>query len=68
MDENTIGETAGRIWEYLRAHGGASLTSVEKAAKAPKNVTHMAVGWLAREGKLEFQEKDRTFHISLRDL
>ena len=67
MDENTIGETAGRIWDYLRANGRASVASVEKAAKAPKTVTHMAVGWLAREGKLEFHEENRTLRISLRE-
>ena len=67
MDENTIGETAGRIWDYLRANGGATLASVEKSSKAPKSVTHMAVGWLAREGKLQFHEENRTFRILLRE-
>ena len=66
MDENTIGETAGRIWDYLHAHGKATLGSVEKSVKAPKSVADMAVGWLAREGKLQFQEENRTVRLSLR--
>lgn len=66
MDENTIGEAAGRIWDYLHAHERATLASVEKSVKAPKSVVHMGVGWLAREGKLQFQEENRTVRLSLR--
>lgn len=67
MDENTIGETAGRVWDYLHANEKATLASVEKAAKAPRSTVHMAVGWLAREGKLQFHEEGRTLRLSLRE-
>ena len=67
MDENAIGETAGKVWNYLQAHEKATLTSVEKALKAPRPVFHMAVGWLAREGKIEFHEENRTVRLSLRE-
>lgn len=66
MDENMIGETAGKVWNYLQDHESASLASVEKAVRAPKPVFHMAVGWLAREGKVEFREENRTVRLSLR--
>ena len=29
-----IGDTAGRIWNYLNAHGKSSVSAVEKAAKS----------------------------------
>lgn len=67
MDENTIGTTAGHVWEYLHGNEKATLASVEKAVKAPKPVIHMALGWLAREGKLQFREENRIVRLSLRE-
>lgn len=67
MDENTIGETAGKVWDYLHAHEKATLSAVEKAVKGPRPVFHMAVGWLAREGKVLFHEDKRGVQLSLRE-
>lgn len=61
-----IGDTAGRIWNYLNAHGKSSVSAVEKAAKAPKRQVHMALGWLAREDKIELLEESRGLYVSLK--
>ena len=47
-----IGETAGRLWRQLRAHGPATVSSLAKSMGRPEHEVHMAIGWLAREGKL----------------
>ncbi|HWO40618.1 MAG TPA: winged helix-turn-helix domain-containing protein [Candidatus Eisenbacteria bacterium] len=61
----TIGETAGSVWNYLRSHGECSLTALEKGIDAPKSMVSMAVGWLAREGKIEIKDEKRSIRISL---
>jgi hypothetical protein len=63
----TIGETAGLVWDFLRSHGESSLSTLEKGVEAPKSMVSMAVGWLAREGKIEVKDEKRAVRISLRD-
>jgi hypothetical protein len=61
----TIGETAGVVWQYLKDHGKSTLTAVEKAVPAPAGAVPMAVGWLAREGKLELAQEKRSVYLKL---
>jgi len=49
-----IGETAGRVWQYLHQNGEASASRIARGIKATARETERAIGWLAREGKLEF--------------
>jgi len=63
----TIGETAGLVWQFLRSNGESSLSALEKGVKAPKSIVSMAVGWLAREGKIQVKDEKRAVRISLRD-
>jgi Winged helix-turn-helix domain (DUF2582) len=65
--EAEIGDAAGRIWQYLDKHGGTSLGHLPHRVRIPPRVTAMAVGWLAREGKLNFVRKGRTMRVELRD-
>ncbi len=64
----TIGETAGRVWKYLNSHGESSLAGIEKGVEAPKAMVSMALGWLAREGKIQVKDEKRAVRISLREL
>jgi hypothetical protein len=64
--EESIGKTAGRVWTYLQDHGKTSLSGVEKGVTAPRGVVFMAIGWLAREGKLEFGQENRSTQVWLR--
>jgi Winged helix-turn-helix domain (DUF2582) len=68
LEVNTIGETAGLVWSFLRSNGDTSLSALEKGIEAPKAVISMAVGWLAREGKIELKDDKRAVRISLREL
>ncbi len=63
---NSVGNTAGKIWTYLEKHGRSSVSAVEKAANAPKREIQMAIGWLAREGKIELAEDKRTLYVWLK--
>jgi hypothetical protein len=62
-----IGQTAGSVWNYLRANGECSLSALERGVEAPKAMVSMAIGWLAREGKIDIKDAKRTIRISLRE-
>jgi Winged helix-turn-helix domain (DUF2582) len=62
-----IGETAGKVWNLLQRNGKASLPTVERGVQSPKPVVHMAIGWLAREGKVELRQEKRTIELWLTD-
>lgn len=63
----TIGETAGLVWNFLRSNGESTLSTLEKKVEAPRSLVSMAVGWLAREGKIELKDEKRAVRITLRD-
>ena len=62
-----IGATAGLIWQYLSTHGGVSLTRLAKDIDAPRDLIMQGVGWLAREGKIRFDDNGRNRLLSLAD-
>jgi hypothetical protein len=61
-----IGETAGRVWTALESKGPHSLAALKKQIKAPGDLVLMAVGWLAREGKIALEQKGRIQHLRLK--
>jgi len=65
--EAEIGNAAGTIWGYLNEHGETTLSRLKQGTKIPEQLLLMGVGWLAREGKLQFVREGRTVKIDLRD-
>ncbi|MFO7901679.1 MAG: winged helix-turn-helix domain-containing protein [Planctomycetota bacterium] len=61
-----IGELAGVIWHALDDDGPKTLTKLAKDIDAPRDRVMQAVGWLAREGKVDLKESKRRRTISLR--
>jgi winged helix-turn-helix protein DUF2582 len=62
----TIGETAGLVWNTLTAKGPMTLPALKKQIKAPADQVLMAIGWLAREDKLALQPKGRVQILCLK--
>jgi hypothetical protein len=50
----------------LDTAGAQNLAAIKKAIDAPNDLTLAAIGWLAREDKLEFSNSGRVLKISLR--
>ncbi len=65
--ENTIGSIAGKVWDHLATEGEASVSAVARAVDEPQTKVNMAIGWLAKEGKLEFNADGRATRMSLND-
>jgi len=61
----TIGAAAGKIWEYLEENGATSVTKITKETGLNRNDVQRAIGWLAKEGKLNFDTEGRTELLSL---
>jgi hypothetical protein len=62
----SIGATAGKVWTYLEKNGRSSISAVEKGTKAPKREVQMALGWLAREDKIDLAEENRAVYVWLK--
>ncbi|MBR1564016.1 MAG: winged helix-turn-helix domain-containing protein [Paludibacteraceae bacterium] len=60
-----IGENAGLVWNALQ--GGALTTeALKKATKLKVADLNLALGWLAREGKLCFEVTDKETVVGLK--
>jgi len=60
-----IGSVAGMIWSYLEMNGPVTLSKLAKDIEAPRDQVMQGVGWLAREGKIRFDETPRSKVIAL---
>ncbi|MGZ8190495.1 MAG: winged helix-turn-helix domain-containing protein [Methylococcaceae bacterium] len=63
---NTIGEAAGKVWEYLDKNGPSSVTKITTETGVSKNDIQRAIGWLLKEGKLLIEMNGRTETLSLK--
>lgn len=62
----TIGETAGKIYRALEKNGAMETGSLQKEINLPDSALfNQALGWLAREDKIDFQKKGRAWAVSL---
>lgn len=61
-----IGETAGDIWRLLDGNGPMSTARLVKELDVPRDIVMQALGWLAREDKINIDEESRSRIVSLR--
>ena len=59
-----IGNNAGLIWVALE-NGELNVKAVKKATKLAEKDLNLALGWLAREGKISFREEESEIFIAL---
>jgi hypothetical protein len=60
-----IGTAAGVLWRYLEKHGASTLGKVKRGTRMTDPILLMALGWLAREGKVHLLRDRRGLQISL---
>jgi len=66
MNVESIGNLAGVVWCALNDSKGAmTLKNLRKATKLKVSDMHLGIGWLAKEGKLAFNDVDGDVEISL---
>jgi hypothetical protein len=58
-------EVAGKTWRYLGQNGQTSVSQLSKCMKEKNEVVLQALGWLAREDKIDYTVKNRRTFVSL---
>lgn len=66
VSNDQIGYAAGAVWSELHGKGWLTVAAIKKAVDFPPDTTTMAIGWLAREGKLDFLVSGRSVKVTLR--
>lgn len=61
-----VGEAAGEVWRLLNQGGPQTLAQLKKKLNGSSELVGFAVGWLAREDKLEFYKEKRSIVVRLR--
>ena len=70
MKVQTIGENAGIVWQLLNGDNRAwEFNEIKKATGLSSRDLNTAIGWLAREDKIQIEENDGTqddrFYIAM---
>ncbi|MBQ9218240.1 MAG: winged helix-turn-helix domain-containing protein [Muribaculaceae bacterium] len=66
MNVETIGLWAGAAWNALNdANGTLNVKGLKKATKLKEKEVYAAIGWLAREGKVNVAETETEVEVTL---
>ena len=68
MNTEAIGAWAGLVWNALNEADVLGLKQLKKISKLKDKEVFAAIGWLAREGKVEIQvnpDDEKDLHFSL---
>ena len=69
MMENTrIGLNAGKVWRILNEKGELSMFELCRELGLTFEEVAVAIGWLARENKNSFREKDNMLFVKIDDV
>ena len=61
-----VGETAGQIWETLSSDGPLTVAQLKKKLNGSGELVNYALGWLAREDKIDIVQEKKTVRIQLK--
>ena len=66
MNVEIIGLWAGATWNALKvANGSLTMKGLKKATKLKEKEVYAAIGWLAREGKVNVNETETDIEVTL---
>ncbi len=63
---NDVGFLAGRIWKYLSQHNEMDTIKIKLDLKISNTMLYLALGWLAREGKIYIKKEKKNYRVGLR--
>ena len=64
--EEQIGFSAGQIYDYLNNNGESTFSKMKKELDLKGNFADLGLGWLARENKVEIEQKGPAVKVSLK--
>lgn len=65
MLKKDIGIDAGTIWRHLSEKGRLSIHEISELTSYRDGFILMALGWLARENKVHFSEKNEALYVEI---
>ena len=65
MIKNEIGHNAGKVWGILNEKGELPLKTLKATSGFTEKDLYLALGWLAREGKVFMHEKKKELNVCL---
>ena len=65
--KDKIIETAGKTWKLLGQYGETSVSQLPQLINEQDYIVYQALGWLAREDKINYILKNRKTFVSLSD-
>ena len=63
--KDKIIEAAGKTWKTLGEQGEANIDQLSKILKEKEAIVYQALGWLAREDKINYSTKNNKTFVSL---
>jgi len=63
--EELFGVNAGKVWRTLKTKGEKTLIELIELTKLKRDEVWGALGWLAREGKIQMERFRKTFKFKL---
>lgn len=61
-----VGETAGKIWHLLNEEGPQTFPQLKKKLNGTGEILGFALGWLAREDKVDITQDKRILTVALK--
>jgi hypothetical protein len=61
-----VGETAGKVWHLLNDEGPKTFAQLKKKLNGSGELVSFAVGWLAREDKVDITNEKKTVKLTLK--
>ena len=63
---NDISEAAGLVWQFLDTNGPTAVATLKRKLKLGSEAFYGALGWLAREDKLQFDRAGKHLVVALK--
>ena len=58
-----IGSNAGKVWKVMDIWGDVDFHTIKRLAKIDEKEVHSALGWLAREDKIQFDKNLEKYNL-----
>jgi hypothetical protein len=65
MEKEKIGANADTIWQILNKERNVKISDLKKITKMEIKDIYLALGWLAKETKIHFFEKEKEFAVGI---
>jgi hypothetical protein len=61
-----VGVTAGQVWHILKDSGPLTVAQLKKKLNGSGDLVGFALGWLAREDKVDISQEKKNFKVTLK--